>query len=386
MSNIKKLIEKFSSNFDFNKLVNIVDYIQPTKYIVSSQNYDNSYSTPVLTPGKSFILGYTNEKEGIYEANQNNPIILFDDFTCSFHWVDFPFKIKSSASKIIIPINKNKINFRYVYFAMKEIKINISEHKRQWIQNFSNISIPIPPLEIQNEIVRILDKYTELEKELEKELELRTRQYDYYRNKLFVDFVNFEYNPLWKVTNWNKKFNNVEKNKQQKITKFLSVSAKKLKELLVEEGNIKLLSTGIFDGYTNELLANNFICEGEVITLPEGGNANIKYWNGKFVNSLNLIATSSNDNLYSLKFIYYFLIFKNKWIENQYRGSNVKHPNMAEILELKIPIPSFKKQQKIVEILDKFSNIINNLENGIPKEIELRKKQYLYWRNKLLSF
>ena len=203
---------------------------------------------------------------------------------------------------------------------------------------------------------------------------------------MFVNFVNFEYNPLWKVTNWNKKFNNVEKNKQQKITKFLSVSAKKLKELLVEEGNIKLLSTGIFDGYTNELLANNFICEGEVITLPEDDNANIKYWKSKFVNSLNLIATSSNDNLYSLKFIYYFLIFKNKWIENQYRGSNVKHPNMAEILELKIPIPSFKKQQKIVEILDKFSNIINNLENGIPKEIELRKKQYLYWRNKLLSF
>ena len=166
------------------------------------------------------------------------------------------------------------------------------------------------------------------------------------------------------------------KKTNKKITKFLSVSAKKLKELLVEEENIKLLSTGIFDGYTNELLANNFICEGEVITLPEDDNANIKYWKSKFVNSLNLIATSSNDNLYSLKFIYYFLIFKNKWIENQYRGSNVKHPNMAEILELKIPIPSFKKQQKIVEILDKFSNIINNLENGIPKEIELRKKQY----------
>lgn len=94
------------------------------------------------------------------------------------------------------------------------------------------------------------------------------------------------------------------KKTNKKITKFLSVSAKKLKELLVEEENIKLLSTGIFDGYTNELLANNFICEGEVITLPEDDNANIKYWKSKFVNSLNLIATSSNDNLYSLKFIF----------------------------------------------------------------------------------
>ena len=85
MNNIKNLIKNLKSNFDFIKINKVVNYIQPTKYIVSTTNYSDLYKTPVLTPGKSFILGYTNETNGIYDASKENPIILFDDFTCSFH-------------------------------------------------------------------------------------------------------------------------------------------------------------------------------------------------------------------------------------------------------------------------------------------------------------
>ena len=98
---------------DNTKIEEVLDYIQPTKYIVSSTMYSDEYSIPVLTPGDSFILGYTNETEGVYEASKDTPIILFDDFTTAIKWVDFPFKVKSSACKILVP--KKECNLRYMY-------------------------------------------------------------------------------------------------------------------------------------------------------------------------------------------------------------------------------------------------------------------------------
>lgn len=112
-----------------------LNYIQPSKYIVNSTQYSDDYSTPVLTAGDSFVLGYTDETEGIYNASKDNPIILFDDFTTSIQWVDFPFKVKSSACKIIVP--KNNEDLRFFYYAIKAMKFDHSLHKRYWISEFS---------------------------------------------------------------------------------------------------------------------------------------------------------------------------------------------------------------------------------------------------------
>ena len=184
MHNIKEVVKKLCPNgVEYKELNNLVDYIQPTKYIVKNTKYSDDYDIPVLTPGQTFILGYTNENEGIYNANKNNPIILFDDFTTAFRWIDFKFKVKSSAVKILIPKSDN-INFRYVFYAMQTIKFDNTQHNRQWISKYSLLKIPVPPIEVQNEIVRILDNFTELETELEKELEARKKQYEYYRNAL----------------------------------------------------------------------------------------------------------------------------------------------------------------------------------------------------------
>ena len=86
---------------DLNRvqLGDLLDYEQPTRYIVSSTDYDDTYDTPVLTAGQTFILGYTNETKGIYKASKSNPVIIFDDFVTSFYLVDFDFKVKSSALK-----------------------------------------------------------------------------------------------------------------------------------------------------------------------------------------------------------------------------------------------------------------------------------------------
>ena len=191
-----------------------------------------------------------------------------------------------------------------------------------------------------------------------------------------------EYKFLWEITIWNKKFKNVDKNKQQSTIKIKSISASKLKKIpIVSGGNVRLISTGNFDGFTLEDIVDNEIYDLEIITLPEGGNANIKYWNGKFINALNLLATSSNKNKYNTKYIYYFLLNNQELINSFYNGSGVKHPQMFNILNIQIPIPPLEVQNEIVKILDKYTE----LEKELEKELELRKQQYEYYRNKLLN-
>ena len=175
---------------EWKKLGEIIDYEQPTKYIVNSTQYDNKFKIPVLTAGQTFILGYTNEIEGIYKASKENPVIIFDDFTASNHWVDFEFKVKSSAMKILKPKNQF-VNLRYCYHYIKTINFDVTEHKRIWISKYSQLEIPIPPLETQEKVVKILDKFdtliNDLSQGLPKEIELRQNQYEYYREKL-LDF------------------------------------------------------------------------------------------------------------------------------------------------------------------------------------------------------
>ena len=133
-------------------LEDIIEYEQPTDYIVSSTNYDDSYLTPVLTAGKSFIIGYTDEKEGLYSKL---PCIIFDDFTTASKLVTFPFKVKSSAMKIL-QVNQN-ISIKYVAAFMSITQLIGDTHKRYWISEYSKLSIPIPPKEEQERIVVAID-------------------------------------------------------------------------------------------------------------------------------------------------------------------------------------------------------------------------------------
>ena len=136
------------------RLGDVLEYEQPTKYIVQSTDYDNSYPTPVLTAGQSFVLGYTNEDENIYNKL---PCIIFDDFTTAIKFVDFPFKVKSSAMKILYIKNENT-DIRYLFYCMSTIKFDATLHKRYWISKYSNFRIPLPPLPIQRKIADALDE------------------------------------------------------------------------------------------------------------------------------------------------------------------------------------------------------------------------------------
>ncbi|GAA8533000.1 restriction endonuclease subunit S [Helicobacter pylori] len=188
---LKTLLQTLApKGVEFRKLGEVLEYDQPNKYCVTSKEFDKSYPTPVLTAGKTFILGYTNEKDNIYQASKNAPVIIFDDFTTATQWVDFPFKVKSSAMKILFSKNPT-INIRFIFFYMQTIPYNISgEHTRQWISRYSKITIPIPPLEIQQEIVKILDQFslltTDLLAGIPAEIKARKKQYEYYREKLLT--------------------------------------------------------------------------------------------------------------------------------------------------------------------------------------------------------
>ncbi len=167
----------------------VLEYEQPGKFIVKSTDYDDANAIPVLTAGQSFILGYTAETDNVYSASKDNPCIIFDDFTTSFHWVDFDFKIKSSAMKILRP-SSNEVSFKYVYYAMSCIKYKPSEHARQWISKYSKFTVPLPSLKEQERIVAILDNFYTLindqEKGLPAEIRLVQKQYEYYREKLLT--------------------------------------------------------------------------------------------------------------------------------------------------------------------------------------------------------
>ncbi|WP_291859966.1 restriction endonuclease subunit S, partial [Campylobacter sp.] len=135
------------------KFEDVLKYEQPTKYIVKSTKYNNDFKTPVLTAGKGFILGYTNETEGIFT---NTPVIIFDDFTTSSQYVNFHFKVKSSAMKILRPADN--VNLKFLFYKMQTIQHKSDTHKRYWISEYAKLEIPLPPLSEQNLIVAEIDR------------------------------------------------------------------------------------------------------------------------------------------------------------------------------------------------------------------------------------
>jgi len=147
--------QKLPVGWSMCRLEDIVDYEQPQAYIVESTDYSDDYDIPVLTAGKTFIIGYTNEETGICD---NLPVIIFDDFTTDSKYVEFPFKVKSSAMKILRV--RRGIDIKYVAAFMAITRLIGKTHKRYWISEYSKIEIPIPPQKEQERIIMAIDQIT----------------------------------------------------------------------------------------------------------------------------------------------------------------------------------------------------------------------------------
>ena len=181
----KLRFEGFYGDWLEKGLIELLKYEQPTKYIVTNVDYNDNYKIPVLTAGQSFILGYTNDSKNIYKANTQQPVIIFDDFTTSSHYVDFPFKIKSSAIKILTL--KNCINdFYFIFYLLKNINYLPQNHERHWISKFSKfkvfVSSDIEQKKIGN-FFKLLDKKIALE---QRKLEKLNNIKQAYLNEMFV--------------------------------------------------------------------------------------------------------------------------------------------------------------------------------------------------------
>lgn len=378
---------------EWKPLGEVTQYEQPTKYLVKTKNYSDEFETPVLTAGKTFILGYTDEVNGVYEASKN-PVIIFDDFTTANKWVDFDFKAKSSAMKMITSSDEDKVLLKYVYYWLNTLPIDLIEgdHKRQWISNFSNKKIPIPcpddpkkSLEIQAELVRILDKFTELTAELTAELNMRKKQYNYYRDQL----LSFEEGEVeWKTLG---EVASIQRGASPRpIAKYITQN---------EDGVpwIKIGDTSHGSKYVNSTAQR---------VTQEGAKKSRILNKGDFImsNSMSFgrpyilgISGAIHDGWASISgfgeklnsdYLYHYLSSNN--VQNYWAGKinsgSVSNLNADIIKSLPLPIPEFSEQEKIAEVLDKFETLTNSISEGLPREIELRQKQYEYYRDLLLSF
>ena len=151
----------FTEAWEQRKLGDLLQYEQPQKYIVVSSEYDDSFDTPVLTAGQSFVLGWTNEKTGIKKANPENPVIIFDDFVTSSHYVDFPFKIKSSAMKLLSSTNST-IDIDFSFNLLKQINYIPISHMRHWISMFAQFNVYAPRTNEQIKIGQMFKKLDSL--------------------------------------------------------------------------------------------------------------------------------------------------------------------------------------------------------------------------------
>ena len=344
---------------EWKKLDNCLKFEQPTPYLVKSTEYDDSYETPVLTAGQSLLLGYTNESDGIFKASKENPCIIFDDFTTSFHWIDFDFKVKSSAMKMLRP--KKDVNFRYVYYTMLGINFVPGGHQRHWISKYSQFEIPIPSQEEQRRIVGILDTFTSSIDNLKEQIAQRRKQYEYYRDQL----LDLEGKP------------GVEIKKVVEVCG-LERGVRVVKKDLQEEGLIPVYQNSLTPlGYyekSNYPKSTPFvICAGAA---GEIGYSNKAFW---AADDCTCIICSSSINS---KYVYYLLISKQHLLKSQVRKASVPRLSKDVIGKITIPIPSLEEQSRIVSILDTFEASIQNLE----AQLKERQKQYEYYRNKLLTF
>lgn len=396
-SKAKKLIEMIqTAPVEWKPLGEVADYEQPTKYLVASKNYDDKFDTPVLTAGKTFILGYTDETEGIYKASES-PVIIFDDFTTANKWVDFDFKVKSSAMKIITSKNEQDVLLKYVYYWLNTLPNSLTDgdHKRQWISNFSNKEIPIPSLETQKKIVKILDKFTELEATLEATLEaelaLRKRQYRYYRDFL-LDFDNQiggggiadGYQCRLKDAVW-KTLGEVAEYSKNRICsdKLNEHNYVGVDNLLQNREGKKLSGYVPSEGKMTEYIVNDILI-GNIRPYLK------KIWQADCTGGTNgdVLVIRVTDEKVNSKYLYQVLADDKFFAFNMKHAKGAKMPrgSKAAIMQYKIPIPPLPEQEKIVAILDKFDTLTHSVSEGLPHEIALRRKQYEYYREQLLAF
>ena len=333
------------------KFDDVLKYEQPKKYIVETEHYDDSFNTPVLTAGKSFILGFTDEKNGIFN---DIPVIIFDDFTTSFHFVDFPFKVKSSALKILKAV-RDKADIKYLYYKMLTIKFEAEQHKRYWISKYSQIQIYLPPLATQQRIATILDQADAI---IQNNRAI-VQKYDALTQSLFLDMFG---DPVKNEKGWEK----TELGKLGDFKNGLNYSKS-------DNGfSLKVIGVGDFKNFSrldnfsntsiiemNEAPRDEFLLkDGDLLFVRSNGNKElvgrclIVYVGDEKVSYSGFcIRLRLNSNQINSNYLVQLLQrteFKKHIFKNG-RGANIQNINQELLCNIKIQIPPLELQNQFAE-------------------------------------
>ncbi|GAA8626632.1 restriction endonuclease subunit S [Helicobacter pylori] len=401
MHKIERLLQTLApKGVEFRKLGEVCESTnKKTLKISEVSDVKNKGMYPVINSGRD-LYGYyhdfNNVMENITIASRGEYAGFINYFNEKFFagGLCYPYKVKDT----------NELLTKFLYFYLKTNEIQIMENlvfrgsipalNKADIENFL---IPIPPLEIQQEIVKILDAFTELNTELNTELKARKKQYQYYQNML-LDFNDINSNHK------DAKERLAQKTYPKRLKSLLQTLApkgvefRKLGEVceILDNRRIPIAknkrnpgiypyygANGIQDYIDSYIFDGDFVLFGEDGSVINKDNTPVVNWaSGKiWVNNHAHVLQTKNE--LKLKFLYFYL----QTIDVSYcvAGTPPKI-NQENLKQITIPIPPLEIQQEIVKILDQFLALTTDLLAGIPAEIEARKKQYEYYREKLLSF
>jgi len=345
------------------ELGELLPFEQPTAYIVKSTDYNDSYSTPVLTAGKTFILGKTNEEDGIFDQL---PVIIFDDFTTATQFVNFKFKVKSSAMKIL-HINTDLVIPKYIFYRLQIIQFDHSTHKRYWIQSYSKIKVSIPSLDEQSRIVSRIDElFSELDKAVDT-LKTTKEQLAVYRQVILVDaFKEALGSPYFEI--------------EQMCDKIVDCPHSTPK--WTEYGELCLRTTNFKRGYL-DLQVPNYVSKeafdernrritpspGDVLYSREGSILGIACIIPEGINPClgqRMMLLRTKDTLNNRYLMHYLNspTVTNHVIATK-GGTGSPHINVGDIKAFPIPVPEIDIQEKIVNDLEEKLSVCDGVEKTV---------------------
>ena len=363
MSRLGELIEELCPNGVEYVPLRSISAITIGEFVhKSKQSPDSEY--PVYNGGIA-NTGYYN----LFNNFENKIIVSARGANAGFvNRVTTKFWAGNSCYTISI-IDEKKVDWNFIYYYLKSSEYNLINMQQRAsipsvsLQQMQSMLVPNPPIEVQREIVRILDNFTELTAELTAELKKRKSQYEFYRKLLYSYDLSVEMKSLGEVTEINRGVRVIKKN--------LSES----QGYPVYQNSMTPL------GYHNEFNCN----KNTTFMIVAGAAGEVGYSDINFWAADDCFYFHSDDTLVN-KFIYYYLLTQDNYIYSRVRKASIPRISRTSIENIKIPIPPLSEQERIVSILDKFDALVNDISIGIPAEIGARKKQYEYYREKLLNF
>ena len=378
----------FQDTWEQRKLGDIFKYEQPQAYIVESTEYDDKNDIPVLTAGQSFILGYTDERFGIKEANEDNPVIIFDDFTTSSHYVDFPFKIKSSAMKLLTLNNPND-DTHCTFNVLQNIGYVPVSHERHWISTFAKFNVLLPKSSSEQKQIgayfRNLDNLIALhQRKLEKLKNVKKSMLEkmFPQNGSNVPQIRFAgFTAPWE---------------QRKLSEFgKATGGTSIESEFVDGGKYKVISIGSYSEtskYTDQGIRANKTRKTENRILNKNDLTmilNDKTASGNIIGRVLLINADDSyvfnqrterievyKNDFEPEFLYQLLNadhIRSKIIQAS-QGNTQIYVNWSVISELVYQIPSSKdEQEKIARYFRNFDNLITLHQHKLEKLQNIKK-------------